>query len=112
MIALLFDMMIYGGAIIANVMPSIASAIGYSFGIIVHWAVSSNYVFVGKKRSGGKLQLQRALFAGSALLGLGITIAIVQILTTVGSGPIIAKLCAILVSFITVYAARKWGVFR
>lgn len=111
-IALLVDLFIYSGAIMASIVPSLASAIGYSVGIIVHWMVSSNFVFIGKKREGAKLQLQRALFAGSALLGLGITISVVKILSDVGTGPLIAKLCAVIVSFVAVYAIRKWGVFR
>jgi len=96
----------------ASMIPSIASAIGYSIGIVVHWMVSRNFVFIGKKREGTKLQLQRALFAGSALLGLGLTIVIVQLLSDAGTGPIFAKLCAVIVSFVAVYATRKWGVFR
>lgn len=111
-VALIIDSSIYGIAILATIMPSIAAALGYSAGIVIHWMVSSNFVFIGKKKNGAKLQLQRALFAGSALLGLGLTIAIVQMLTTLGSGPILAKIAAVGVSFIAVYAARKWGVFR
>lgn len=111
-IALIVDIIIYSGAILLSIMPSIASAIGYSIGIIVHWAMSSNFVFIGKKKQGVKLQLQRALFAGSALLGLGITIGTVQILTNADVGPIVAKLCAVIISFFTVYVLRKWGVFR
>lgn len=111
-IALIVDMLIYSGAILLSIIPSIASAIGYSIGIIVHWAMSSNLVFIGKKKQGAPLQWQRALFAGSALLGLGITIGTVQILTSADIGPIFAKLCAVIISFFTVYALRKWGVFR
>ena len=111
-VALIIDMIIYSAAILASIAPSIAAAIGYSIGIIIHWIVSSNFVFIGKKRSGSKLQLQRAFFAGSALLGLGLTIGIVQIMTIVGTGAILAKITAVGVSFIAVYAVRKWGVFR
>ncbi len=111
-IALIIDIIIYSSAIFLSVAPSIASAIGYSVGIIVHWGMSSNFVFIGKKRQGTKLQLQRILFAGSALLGLGITITTVQILTSADIGPLIAKMCAIIISFFTVYMVRKWGVFR
>lgn len=111
-IALIIDMIIYGGAVIAGLIPSVASAIGYSIGIMAHWAISSNYVFIGKKKSGAKLQWQRALFAGSAILGLAITIGVVQILTDLGSGALLAKLCAIIISFSVVYISRKWSVFR
>ena len=111
-IALIIDMIIYSIAIMTLVTPSLAAALGYSVGIIIHWLVSSNFVFIGKKRSGSKLQLQRAFFAGSALLGLGLTIGIVQIMTMLGTGAILAKIAAVGISFIAVYAIRKWGVFR
>lgn len=112
LIALIVDIIIYSIAITVSILPSLSAALGYSVGIIIHWLVSSNFVFIGKKRSGGKLQLQRAFFAGSALLGLSLTIGIVQIITMAGIGAFWAKIIAVLVSFIVVYAVRKWGVFR
>jgi putative flippase GtrA len=52
------------------------------------------------------------LFAGSALVGLGITVATVEILGRFGIEPIASKAVAIGISFVAVYAMRKWGVFR
>jgi len=103
----IFSLLVYGG-----VAPTIASAAGYIVGIFVHWVISANYVFVGKTKAGGALHLQRALFAGSAVLGLGITVVSVSLLTELDVLPVIAKGIAVILSFSVVYIARKYGVFR
>lgn len=92
--------------------PGWASAAGYSAGIVVHWFISSNFVFPGKRRDGAALQLQRFGFIASALLGLGITVSMVSGLTSVGVLPVLAKAAAVAVSFFAVYLTRKYGVFR
>lgn len=99
MVALLFD-------------PGWSSAAGYSAGILVHWLISSSFVFPGKARDGAALQLQRLGFIGTAVLGLGITVSMVSWLTDIGFLPVIAKGAAIIVSFFAVYLTRKYGVFR
>jgi putative flippase GtrA len=99
MVALLFD-------------PGWSSAAGYSAGILVHWLISSSFVFPGKARDGAALQLQRLGFVGTAVLGLGITVSMVSWLTDIGFLPVIAKGAAIFVSFFAVYLTRKYGVFR
>lgn len=111
-IALAFDVAIFASLVALAIDPTVASAAGYCAGIIVHWLVSANLVFVGKARKGTALQVQRALFAGSALVGLAITIATVELLGWAGSHPIWAKAVAVGISFTAVYALRKWGVFK
>jgi putative flippase GtrA len=111
-IALAFDVALFASLIALGIDPTIASAAGYCAGIVIHWLVSANIVFVGKTRDGTALQVQRALFAGSALVGLGITVATVEILGRLGTHPIPSKGVAIGISFVAVYAMRKWGVFR
>ena len=111
-IALLFDFTLFSTLVAFAMDPTIASAAGYCVGIIIHWLVSANIVFRGKTRDGTALHLQRALFAGSALVGLGITVATVEFLGRLGFEPIASKVAAIGISFIAVYALRKWGVFR
>lgn len=111
-IALLFDVALFSGLVAVAVDPTIASAAGYCVGIVIHWLVSANIVFTGKTRDGAALHVQRALFAGSALVGLGITVATVEILGRFGIEPIASKAVAIGISFVAVYAMRKWGVFR
>jgi putative flippase GtrA len=111
-IALAFDVALFSSLVAVEIDPTLASAAGYCAGIVVHWMVSANFVFAGKAREGAALHIQRALFAGSALAGLGITVATVEILGRVGVHPIPSKAVAVAVSFFAVYALRKWGVFR
>ena len=111
-IALAFDVALFASLVALAMDPTIASAAGYCAGIVVHWLVSANIVFVGKTRDGAALHVQRALFAGSALVGLGITVMTVEAFGRLGFHPIPAKGVAIGLSFATVYAMRKWGVFR
>jgi putative flippase GtrA len=111
-IALAFDVALFSSLVALATDPTIASAAGYCAGIVVHWLVSANMVFTGKTRDGAALHIQRALFAGSALVGLAITVATVEILGRAGFHPIPAKGAAIGISFIAVYGLRKWGVFR
>ncbi len=110
-IALAFDVALFASLVGLAVDPTIASAAGYCAGIVVHWMVSANIVFTGKTRNGTALHIQRALFAGSALVGLGITVLTVELLGRIGLHPIPAKATAVGVSFTAVYAMRKWGVF-
>lgn len=111
-IALAFDVALFSSLVAMALDPTLASAAGYCAGIVIHWLVSANIVFTGKTRDGAALHIQRALFAGSALVGLGITVATVEILGRVGVHPIPSKGVAIGISFVAVYAMRKWGVFR
>jgi putative flippase GtrA len=111
-IALAFDVALFSSLVAMSVDPTLASAAGYCAGIVIHWLVSANIVFTGKTRDGAALHIQRALFAGSAVVGLAITVVTVEILGRAGVHPIPSKGAAIGVSFVAVYAMRKWGVFR
>lgn len=111
-IALAFDVALFSGLVAVGTDPTLASAGGYGAGIVVHWMVSANFVFTGKARAGAALQIQRALFAGSALVGLGITVVTVELMGRAGVHPIASKAAAVGISFFTVYALRKWGVFK
>ena len=111
-VALAFDVAVFSTLLAIGIGAAIASALGYCAGIVIHWLVSSNFVFTGKTRQGAALQWQRVMFAGSAILGLAITVATVAIFSGWGLHPVAAKAIAIIISFIAVYAARKWGVFR
>lgn len=112
MVALAFDVAVFASLVALAMDPTIASALGYCAGIVVHWLVSANVVFTGKTRDGVALHVQRVLFIGSALVGLGITVATVELLGRFGTHPVAAKCVAVAISFATVYGLRKWGVFR
>jgi len=111
-VSLAFDVALFMVLVTLSVGAGIASAIGYSVGIIVHWLISSSFVFPGKKREGAALQFQRLGFIATALLGLAITVGIVEWMTALGSLPVVAKGAAIFVSFFAVYITRRFGVFR
>jgi putative flippase GtrA len=112
MVSLAFDVALFMVLVAFLVDPGWASAAGYSAGIIVHWLISSSFVFPGKARDGTALQLQRIGFLATALLGLGITVSMVSGLTSAGVVPVAAKGAAVAVSFFAVYLTRKYGVFR
>jgi len=90
-----------------------ASALGYSLGIVAHWLMSSRAVFADTVAAPGTARTrQKALFVISALIGLALTTAIVGLGDSVGIDPRIAKLVAIVVSFLATWLIRSRIVFR
>ncbi len=101
-------------ALLAGGMAAVgASAVGYGAGIAAHWLLSSRAVFTGNvaERGAGRTW-QKAMFVGSALLGLGITTTIVGIGAAAGFDARLAKLVAIGVSFFATWLMRSQIVFR
>ncbi|MEC3950922.1 GtrA family protein [Sphingobium sp. HWE2-09] len=88
--------------------PMIAALGGYASGLIVHWVISIRFVF---DLAGGPTHAQRIGFVVSALIGMSITLALVGALSAIGMAPAIAKLLSVPVSFLSVYAIRKYGIF-
>lgn len=90
-----------------------AAAAGYSLGIGAHWIVSSRAVFTaGVAERGPERTRQKAMFVVSALLGLGLTTAIVGLGGQAGLDPRLAKLIAIGASFTLTWLMREKIVFR
>ena len=90
-----------------------ASALGYSIGIVTHWLVSSRAVFVGRVAERGPDRTrQKAMFVGSALVGLALTTLIVGAGELAGFDPRLAKLVAIGASFAATWLLRSRIVFR
>lgn len=95
-----------------GVAPVPASALGYILGLFVHWRVSSLFVFRdGTAIFPSRRRRRRTLFVASALVGLGITSAVVGVGSLLGLDPRLAKLIAIAVSFQITYILRKTVVF-
>ncbi len=88
--------------------PMLAAFGGYALGLLVHWILSIWFVF---DTGAGPTHAQCAGFVASAVLGMGITVAIVGALSALHILPALAKLASVPVSFLTVYAIRKYGVF-
>ena len=93
--------------------PPLVSAFGgYTGGLLVHWTISIHYVFdINTEYRSGPTHAQRVAFIASALLGLVLTLGIVGGLGIIGIAPTTAKLLSIPISFLTVYAIRKYGIF-
>ncbi|MEO0032149.1 MAG: hypothetical protein RIS94_1907 [Pseudomonadota bacterium] len=111
--ALAVDMGLFLALLTAGTPAMPASATGYAAGIVAHWLLSSRKVFADQVASGGRQRTrQKAMFVVSALIGLGVTTAIVGSATMAGLDPRLAKLGAIVVSFATTWLLRKRVVFR
>ena len=110
--ALAIDLLLFMALLETGMLPAAASALGYSLGILAHWLVSSRAVFAdGVAARGEGRNVQKALFIGSALIGLAITTVIVGLGDLMGLDPRLAKLAAIAVSFQATYVLRKRVVF-
>jgi putative flippase GtrA len=93
--------------------PAAASAASYSLGIAVHWLLSSRAVFSDLTAARGAVRTrQKALFVGSALVGLALTTAIVWTGAAGGLDPRAAKAVAIVASFAVTWLLRSRVVFR
>jgi putative flippase GtrA len=110
--ALGVDFAIFMATLRMGLTPALAAATGYAAGIACHWLLSTRAVFVGQVAQGGAARRQQqALFLGSALVGLGVTTAIVGLGSRFGADPRLAKGVAIIVSFQLTYVLRKKVVF-
>jgi putative flippase GtrA len=90
-----------------------AAAAGYSLGILAHWLLSSRAVFNDAVAPRGLVRTrQKALFVGSALIGLALTTAIVGLGDLAGLDPRVAKVLAIVASFALTWLLRSRIVFR
>jgi len=111
--ALAVDVGVFLAMLAANVAAAPASAFGYTFGIIAHWILSSRKVFQDKVAVDGKARaLQKTLFVVSALLGLGLTTLVVGAADYAGFDPRMAKVVAIVASFMLTYLLRSKVVFQ
>jgi putative flippase GtrA len=112
-VALAGDMACFLALLHAGATPTLAGAAGYSFGIAVHWILSSRLVFALRAAPGGAARTrQKAEFVGSALIGLVLTTFIVALGDSAGLDPRLAKGAAIVVSFTTTWLLRSRIVFR
>ena len=111
--ALAVDMGSFLALLSLAVPAAAASALGYGLGIVAHWLLSSRAVFSDGVAVRGPLRTrQKALFVGSAMIGLALTIAIVGLADLSGIDPRLAKLVAIAVSFAVTWMLRSKIVFR
>jgi putative flippase GtrA len=91
---------------------TLASVVGYALGLLVHYCLSSAFVFpdrTGRRRHGATF----AAFAATGGLGLGLTALIVYFLTaSFAASPLLAKAVAVPAVFIAIFVLRRAFVFR
>lgn len=111
--ALAVDMGTFLGLLALGTMPVLASALGYSLGIVAHWLLSSRTVFTDSVAQDRVTRTrQKALFVGSALAGLALTTLIVGAGTAMGIDSRLSKIVAIGASFTMTWLLRKRIVFQ
>lgn len=110
--ALAADMGCFLALLRLGLAPMPASATGYALGIIAHWLLSSRAVFADQvaARGAGRTR-QKALFVGSALVGLALTTVVVGAGAAMGLDPRLAKLVAVALSFVATWLLRQKVVF-
>jgi putative flippase GtrA len=110
-IALACDVAVYATLIGSGTRPTVAGTAGYTFGILVHYALSARWVFPdadGTRRTTTTL----AKFLASGLLGLATTAAIIDVLTRQHAvGPFVAKAAAVVTAYLIVFLLRRTYVF-
>ncbi|WEK45370.1 MAG: GtrA family protein [Candidatus Andeanibacterium colombiense] len=90
-----------------------AYAASYTLGILVHWLISSRLVFADTVAERGLARTrQKALFVGSALMGLALTTAVGSLSVYAGVHPVMGKLIAVAASFVLTWLLRIKVVFR
>lgn len=89
-----------------------AAAVGYMLGLLVHYGLSRAYVF--DRRAAGKTDLRLFTeFAASGLFGLALTVAVIGLAVEgLGLALLPAKIAAVAASFVSVFAIRRFVVFR
>jgi putative flippase GtrA len=109
--ALACDVVTYTLALEFAKPPAIAGALGYATGLLLHYALSSGWVF--PDHTGERRALPTFMkFAASGLIGLTMTTVVIAVLTTSGlSGPFGAKAAAVGLSYIAVFLVRRTYVF-
>jgi putative flippase GtrA len=104
------DVAVYATLLVSGIGPTVAGAAGYSFGGLVHYALSSRWVFpdtAGTRRIAPTF----AKFLATGFLGLATTAAIIDVLTRQHAGPFVAKAAAVVTAYLVVFLLRRTYVF-
>ncbi len=110
--ALAVDVLGFMALLALGVPAVLAATTGYAAGILAHWLLSSRKVFTGMVAPVGRARTrQKGLFVLSALVGLGLTAAIVGLGEAIGIDPRLSKLVAIAMSFFVTWGIRSRIVF-
>ena len=110
-LALTCDVAVYATLIGSGMRATAAGAAGYTFGILVHYALSTRWVFPdlhGMRRTAPTL----VKFVATGLIGLATTAAIIDVLTREHVvGAFAAKAAAVVTAYAIVFLLRRTYVF-
>lgn len=110
--ALGLDIVVFLTMLSVGLAPTLAAGTGYMSGLLFHWFASSRVVFSGRLAAeGAQRRQQQALFLGSAVLGLAVTLAVVGTGDLMGADARLTKIIAVALSFQATYELRKRLVF-
>jgi putative flippase GtrA len=111
-LALALDFSVYIALTNGGHHAALAGVAGYLAGMLLHFSLSTRYVF--KRKVAGKSQSRLlAEFAVSGLVGLLITASVIAIATDMlGLSPVVAKAFAVAMSFLAVFLLRRSVVFQ
>jgi putative flippase GtrA len=111
-IALGFDLVIFSANVANGLNHTLAAALGYLSGLVVHFLLSRQLVF-GSKAQDKRVVVEALGYLFSGLAGLIITSGVVFLVSDImGLGSVIAKAVAVVFSFVSVYLMRSRVVFR
>jgi len=111
MLALSVDYTAYLMLVAAGMKPTLAAVFGYPMGLVLHFALSTTFVFDISALNKARIRLFGE-FALSGLAGLAATTLVVAVATEVaGLQALPAKIMATGVSFMIVYTLRRCVVF-
>ena len=105
------DFMVFLALTKAGMQPAIAGMAGYTIGLLLHFCLSTLFVFdtSATRKSRARLFSEFAVSGGA---GLVLTAAVITIMThRAHAAPVVAKITAVLVSFAVVFVLRRSVVF-
>ena len=95
----------------AGTQPTLAGAVGYAVGLVLHFLLSTLCVF-DAMATAKPLPRLFGEFALSGAVGLALTAAVITVMTNLlQAAPVLAKAVAVIVSFAVVFLLRRHMVF-
>lgn len=110
-LALGLDLVAFNALLLAGVRATLAGVAGYAAGLILHYVLSSRFVF--RTEGSSKTGMQRFVeFSLSGGVGLAMTWAIIHVATDFAHMPaMVGKAAAVAASFLVVFVLRRSIVF-
>jgi putative flippase GtrA len=109
--ALGFDFAVFLALTKAGAAPAMAGMAGYAVGLVLHFLLSTLFVF----DTGASQKTRTRLFGEFAIsggAGLVLTAAVITVMThRLHAAPVVAKIAAVLISFVVVFLLRRSVVF-